>query len=263
MSQHLYLNSNDRISGTSTDYHVLIDDNLLRDQHKDIAVSECIIPHSYYAINDNNKTFVCGMSGAFLGGITLDVGNYTAADFATHLSSKLSAALSPEVFTVAFSSQTGKLTFSTLDTTDFVITTDNKNYKYLGFAKNSTNTSSSGVLVSSNVINISGTEYIDVCSNLTVASENSSNLNRNVLTRVYPNSSPFSSIFYNATSDNATHFNGQHIQRLHLQLKDEFGDIIDLNGLDWALTLRTVPRVSFEHKNKSVPQSVDQPNRGF
>jgi hypothetical protein len=260
MSQHIYISSADRNSGNSNDFLLFLDDELLRDQHKDLAVSEAIIPHSYYAINDNNNTFECGPTGADT--ITITNGNYTSSEFATHLATQLNVVLVP-TYSVSFSTNTGKFTYSTGDASEFVLVADTKNYKYLGFAKNSSNSSASGSLVSTNVINISGTEYVDILSNLQVASENSSNLNRDVLARIYPNSSAFSSIFFNATTDNAVHFAGQHINRMHIRLVDEHGDALDLNGLDWNFTLKTVPRAVVNHANQAPQPTHEQPTRGF
>jgi hypothetical protein len=260
MSQQIYISSADRNSGNSNDFLIFIDDQLLRDQHKDLMISEAIIPHSYYAINDNNNTFECGPTGADT--ITLTNGNYTSSEFATHLTTQLNVVLVP-TYSTAFSTNTGKFTFSTGDSSEFVLVADTKNYKYLGFAISTSNSSASGSLVSTNVINISGTEYIDILSNLQLASENSSNLNRDVLARVYPNSAAFSSIFYNATSDSSVHFEGQHINRLHLRLVDEFGDPLSLNGLNWNFTLKTVPREVANHANQAKQTQHADITRGF
>ena len=63
------------------------------------------------------------------------------AELATELQTQMNAVLEPTC-TVSFDSNTGKLTFSTGDSSDFQIVADTKNYRYLGFDKSSANSSS-------------------------------------------------------------------------------------------------------------------------
>jgi hypothetical protein len=261
MSQLLYINSADRASGSINDFHIFLQDDLLFGQHKDVAVIEAIIPFSYYAINSNNDTFLCGPTGDDT--VTLTDGNYTGTELATHLAVALNVALVP-TYSVAFSSITGKFTYSTGDNSDFDLITDTKNYKYLGFLPSTTNSSASGILVSANVVNLSGTEYIDILSNLQIATENTTNLQKNVLARIYPNSSPFASVFYTMATDNSIHFDGQHLNRLHIQLFDDQGDALGLNGNHWAFTLKTIPRPQAGHDGAPAPQvPIPMPPDGF
>jgi len=247
MSSYIYINSADRISGSIEDFSVFIQDHL-ENVDKNISVESLAIPYSYYVVNGNNNTLLAGPTGVDT--ITLTQGNYTGSELSTELQTQLNAVLVP-TYTVSFDSNSGKFTYSTGDASEFQIITDTQNYKYLGFDKSSTNSSSSGSLTSSNVIDVSGSQYIEVRTDLPIHSENNSNLNRDVLLRVYPNSEVFSTIFYQ--NNNAqVHFTSDKIQRVRFTLFDEFDNQMDLNGLNWSLTLKVSPRDT-ERSESTLP----------
>ena len=248
-NQIIHIDSSDRSSGNHNDFKVIIHDNQLGN-NKDVSIHSLIIPFSYYAINDNNNDFLAGPTGGDT--ITLTNGNYTSNELATELKTQLDAVLTP-TYTVSHDSKTGKFTFSSGDSSDFVIITDTKNYKYLGFNASSTNNSASGSLVSTNVIDVAGTRYIDIRSNLHTHSSNSSNNNRDLLARIYPNSDPFASIFYDHSSFEGVYFDGNYLRQLELALYDDNNDLLDLNGQEWSISLITKLRNQFlpDNLNKS------------
>ena len=135
-------------------------------------------------------------------------------------------------FISSISSSTQNLSI-TASSSDFSITSNDENYKYLGLDQNTTKSSSSSVYTSSNVVDLAGTRYIDLLIDLPLASNNNRNMNKNLLARVWRNADSFNTIFYNNNNFNfvkllTTSFNG-----LRIRLQDEFGDLLNTNGVDW------------------------------
>lgn len=255
----IFIDSGDRVKGSTNDFTVS-----LKDHHigldKDVAIHNLIIPYSYYAINSNNNDFLCGPTGSDT--ITLTDGNYTGSQLATELATQLNVVLSP-TYTVVFDDKTGKFTYSTGDSSEFSLITDTKNNRYLGFTKSSTNASSSGSLTSANVVDLAGTKFVEIRSNLHLHSENTSNDNHDILTRVYPNSDAFSSIFYDSSSFSNIYYDGHFLNKLDLSLFDDNGDALLLNGLEWSMTLKTTLRATTETVGQRPSERFELSNLNF
>jgi hypothetical protein len=138
------------------------------------------IPFSYYVIDTHNNTFILSETGTVATStVVIPVGNYTSSTLATALSTALTTAstgLTSKTYTVTFSSQTGKFTFSSnasvsspfsfsfgSDTSD----PGNRNPRFvLGFPGGTTTSTSvsSPTLVAPGTAQISGPNYVYVNS---------------------------------------------------------------------------------------------------
>lgn len=140
-----------------------------------IKILEVQIPMTWYVFNDENtdnaSTNLARWTVTLTGGATyypkLPVGNYTGGDtFATALQTAINAVVGG--FTVTYSSQTQKLTFFKTGGFSFTFglptNSGNKNIRlYTGFPGGTTN-SVGDTLVSPNVIQVSGPNYLYVNS---------------------------------------------------------------------------------------------------
>ena len=233
-----FLDSKDRKGNSiSNENCQFVIEDMSPNERKSISIESIVIPNSYYSINSNNSSFV--LLGTTSETITLPVGNYTSTTYATQLLTSLNASAfgTAHAFsTVAYSSLTGKITITNA-TTDFSITSNTTNYRYLGLPISTTLASSSKVWVSTNVCDFSGTRYIDMISDIPLASVNTGNPNNNLLSRIWCNISSFGTIFYASSNFDYMLLRTNRIGTLRLQLLDEFGNTIDLNGLNWSCTL--------------------------
>lgn len=138
-----------------------------------IKVLSAEIPFSFYVFNSSNNTFTLAESGS--GGtatVTIPVGNYTSSSLATAFGTALttaSASLGAKTYTVAYSTLTQKFTITstaaagTTFTLTFGTSTDPGNTNprfYLGFPAGSTTSTTTPALVSPNIPQISGPNYI-------------------------------------------------------------------------------------------------------
>ena len=150
------------------------------DADLDISIRNISIPRSYYSINNNNNTIAFGTSAT----ITLGNGDYTTTTFATELQTK-AAALG---ITAAYNSTNRHFTFHS-GVTGFSVVVPNSQYKYLGLSTGTHIATGTTLfqLESDEVVDLSGTNEINIVTSLQVNSTNTEDGNLNRLVVVYPN----------------------------------------------------------------------------
>jgi len=231
----IFLDSKDRSasSNSTSDCIWTINDNTTNLKKK-MSIESIIIPNSYYSINTNNNTFLLEAET-----ITLTPGNYNSTTFNAELLTKLNAStfgIAHPFSSATYNSTTGKNVIIN-GTTNFTITSNAYNYRYLGLPPSTALASSTLTWTSTNVCDFSGTRYISIITDLPIASANSSNFNNNVLTRVWCNTSSFNTIFYSSQAFDYIKLLTTKLNTISLRLVDEFGSTVDLNGLQWSVVL--------------------------
>src|SRR5690242_12824171 len=90
MSQFIFIDSRNRdyVTDPIENARYTLRDVYSNDE-KDISIENVIIPCSFYAINENNNTFI--LTGTTAENVTLTAGNYTNTTFVTELTTKLNA----------------------------------------------------------------------------------------------------------------------------------------------------------------------------
>lgn len=245
-SSFIFVNSADRLYGNSSNFTVNINDSL-PNAEKDLSLNYLSINKSWYPINSNNNTFtLLGATGqAVPYTATLLNGVYNATTFIAEMNTVLDAlGVSGSTFTPAYSSSTGKMTITSSNLTEFSIVSNTKNNRYLGMSPSTTVSSASGVWTSPNVIDLAGSAFVDVYTNLPLASVNTRNIDHGLLVRVYPTASQFEQIVYTKADFNYIRLLTDRLNQITFTLRDDNGDILDLNGTEWACTLeyRTLPK---------------------
>lgn len=129
-----------------------------------LKILEAEIPFSYYVINTTNNTFTLTEPLVGSATVTVPVGNYTSTTLTTVLANQMTAAsvaLGSRVYTVTFSTQTQKFTVTT-NFGSLVLTFTNSLQQVLGMLPS--NTSVGLTLVAPNTAQITGDNYVYVCS---------------------------------------------------------------------------------------------------
>jgi len=202
----------------------------------EIRLDSIQIPFMWYIINNTNNTLVVNGND-----IVVSEGNYTATTIIPELINKIDAVIGNNT-TITFSSITGKLTISGDNPiqifADNPPTTNSPLASLLGFLENS---SSALSITGDSTINISGPNYIRIVSdfltkpinNKTIFSDDS--LQNSLL--VIPVHSSFGDIITHE-SDLPLRLSYKFTIRpsdiIDIKLIDEFNNIIDLNGQEWA-----------------------------
>lgn len=245
--KEFYINSRNRLSGTDSDFTYALDIRQ-EDNFDSVVVHSCIIPKSYYLVENGHNTFTL-VEDVTNTVITMDVGNYDRRSFANVLTDKLNT-LSPNgwVYSITYpsklsSADTGKYTFSVSGNTShpqFVFPNSSKLYEPCGFNFGSTNvfTDVSGVstLVSVNVIKLQREDTLlinsDICSN-----DNSTGVLQEVFSAT--NDPNYCNIVYtmNDLEICSKKLTNASAKIFRFTITDENFNVINLNGLNVTIVL--------------------------
>jgi hypothetical protein len=140
-------------------------------------------------------------------------------------------------FSITYNNINNKFTF--VNTTyDFSILSTSTCLNILGFGS-STYTSTSLSLTSINCVNVNNIKCINVMSNLITYNINKSILNNNsILCCISVNKPPYSIIEYQNPNNFRTNLFINNISSIKIKLVDDNNNLIDLNGLNFNMTLQ-------------------------
>lgn len=235
----VFIDSSDRNTWEdSTSFKVDVD-TLLGSDVQSVSIQYIQIPTSYYRINSTNNTFLLGVSGSAPVTVTVPVDNYNITNFvgvAGALATAMNAAGLGVTFDPEYNTSSGNLVI-TASSGDFFITTNGNNNAYLGMAVNVTQYSASSVLTSSGILDLSGTKFIEVRSDLNLNSSTTINYNRNVLARIPVSVAPFNTIIYTSQAFVKINSRSNFFNSITLSLWDDRGSPLDLNGADWSMCM--------------------------
>lgn len=233
MSQFIFIDSKHRNYQTDAieNCRYNLTDNFSNDE-KDISIENVIIPCSFYALNENNSSFLLRTTQT----VNMTYGNYTNATFITELQTQMNTVSTGITFIASISASTNKLTI-TASSGDFSITSNTKNYRYLGLNQSVSKSSSSSVWVSNNVLDLSGTAYIDILTDLPLCSSNVANSRNGLLARIWVNADNFNKIFYSSEAFNFLKLLTARLNSIQITLLDDCGDVVNLNGSHYSLVL--------------------------
>lgn len=247
-----YINSANRISGSNSDFTYNL--KTFKEEHDRVCVLQASIPKSYYVIAEPFNTFTL-TEGIDEATITLPEGNYNLKSIKIITQSLLNTG-SPNGYTYTLSTNnpniqqdTGKITFSVADNgavqPSFTFG-DNPLGEKFGFDKSSTNSFTGDALVSSNVVNLQKESTLFIRSNIC------NNSIDNTLQDIY---AALSNDYSVITFQNVSPFYySKELNRNNTSptftLTDEDGNLIDLKGLSFQITLLTFSSKEVPTKQK-------------
>lgn len=189
-----------------------------------VGLTNAVIPNSIYNISSTNNSIV--ISGQTY---TIEAGNYSAKDLATTLSFAITA-----VGSVTFNDQNNVFLFNfttaqTIDSTTME--------RQLGL-KNQLPTASATVYKCEGSCDLGGTTNIYFrLSNLTLNNLDSRGKSTNIIANIVNQSNYGDFIFYTPPENNYYLVNETNISHLDIELTDQDGTLLDLNGCDYNITL--------------------------
>jgi hypothetical protein len=194
-----------------------------------------MIPYSFYNISSINNTLKYTINNGEIQTLTIPSGNYNVNTLITAIVSVIPA------FTIIYNSKTNTLTFSH-STYDFTLESTTTCFEVLGFKDNITYTSSSKVLNGTISLNMFTIRNVYVTSdNFQINNINNSTPNQNnILCSIPIDSSHHSMISYSNIYGVKNMIHHVHnLTSLHIKLTDQDGDVLDLNGTQFSLTLES------------------------
>ena len=221
--------------------------------HLEVSLDSATIPVSFYLINDETNTlsYVYNSSPFTL---TLTNGNYNGSTMITELTNKFDDNGLTVVITL--SQVTGLLLFkfaNAISPVEFIYNTGLM--KILGFTQ-----STSGVAIVPQLpMNLLGIQKINICSgNLsTLSSFSSSAILSNQVIQSIPIDMPaFHQITYLDKSNHSGRMKSRFLSNIDIQLLDEFGRFIEMNGIEYTLSfvIRIFRKYRVEHDTIKIPK---------
>lgn len=251
----LFINSKDANSGSATNFTYNLPQgigNIVSYYVKNVTIpfsqyvsiyrgvyfgNETIGTNSYFQLVDTSGTW----------NVILTPGNYNASQLATLLQNALNmaTAIAGNPYTVAYNSSTYKYTISSSGgafTLNWQIN-NNAPGQYAAYSFGFPNVQSTGaaLYLSPNVANLNGSSlnYYIRSSTLTLGNSYSyfQDIKDTVVIQVPINVPPGSYILYKNDNPDFINLSDATVRTIDIQLVDEYGNIVNLNGLNWNVTL--------------------------
>lgn len=211
-----------------------------------ITVVNAQIPYSFYVITDlNNKLTISGL-GIVTKTIYITKGNYNANSFITELKSKF--ADEGIIFNyITFDRNTGILSFESSIFINYYFTSGSTLLNVLG---TTSDVISTGIYYTCLYpLNLLGVNKLSIVSEkLSVLSVSSNNFSySNILVTIPCDIAPYSLISYTSQSEqNKNLLTVRYINEIDIQIVDENNNFINMNNLDWTMTLVLSTEIEFD-----------------
>lgn len=242
----IYLNSANRLTGSSHDFTIAIPRITTHTYFTHCAVVSANIPKSFYMLEGSDYFLVDERAevGGTLRQITFDAGNYSRRSFQIILATKLNtgapAGLTYDVKygnindNITNGVDTGKYYYTVSGATadpSFMIASQYNLHELMGFVNNTQNDFASGVLVSTNILNFQNSETLFIRTDMINEAED-------ILCEIYYNGQPYLSniLYYNEQPTNnmkRLQYNdllSNNVYRFYVS--NDNGRIVNLNGID-------------------------------
>ena len=197
-----------------------------------IMVLHAQIPYSFYNVNETNDRLVYKINGD-IHTIYFLHSNYNINNLKEHIS----GLLGPN-FTISYFSASNKLTFrNSVDEFEFV--DSSTCFELIGMSDKNHH-SEGRILISDIVINLFTVRNLHIASNNFILNNvDSYNPNKSNILSSIPISSNYNGIIsYSNIHDVSSEINSAiNLTHLHIMITNQDGDIVNLNGAHWSITL--------------------------
>jgi len=231
-SFQIYLNSTNADNINNNIYNFILPNLEIADgNYIYLSVQYASIPYSFYNINTINNVLIYTLNLVNYT-VTITPGNYNITQLVTFLKSNMSG------FTISYNSITNKMTFSH-STYNFTFLSTSTCQEILGFKTNTNYTSTTLSLISLNCVSLIPIKCINIVSNLLTYNINKSNPNNQSILCCMPiTTQPNSIIEYKNNNNFRSNLFINQISNITIKLTDQNNNILNLNGLDFFLTIQ-------------------------
>ena len=199
-----------------------------------MSVQSASIPYSFYNVDGFNDTLIYSVNFGSNIAITIPQGNYNTSSLRNYLQSVMTG------FTITYSSLNNNFTF-THSTSDFSFKASSTCMEILGFEENVIHNSTSHILSSTCSINLFTIRNIYIQSNNLMLSNinNATPNNGCILCSIPLTTGQFSVINYLNPNNVRSRIDSiRNLSSFNISLTDQDGDVLDLNGCHFSLTLQ-------------------------
>lgn len=225
----LYINSRFATlrNGLTSDIEITLKNQLVVPRNIQIhcRVLNSQIPISYYVCNESNNTLTYTIGGTSYS-FNVPIGNYTAKQLASQLNLNS--------ISVSYDGKTNKMSFSASSSFSFESSTTI--WELIGFSEG-LKSSVSNILISDLVCDTSGPNAVYLHSNLDNTNFDTTGTT-SILSKFPQNTAANGILNYSNKQDsNYTILKTRDLNVLNFELRDERGNVINLNGIHWECQL--------------------------
>lgn len=220
--------------------------------YAEVGVITAELPVSFYTINDTNnymRVDLYSLADTITKTIVLSNGNYTATTFFAELKSQIQTAYAVDnptnitLLQTGFNRSNGKVSFSLPTNASFpeIHFFDSPLRRLIGFSPTNSVELFSGDVpyIAEYPLNLLGVNKIYLSTNnlQTYNYDSGKQGFSNVLATIEVDAPPYSIILYKNQSNTFNILRNPDVNSFTIELKDDLGNFIDFNNIDWTLTL--------------------------
>lgn len=239
------LNSNNATRYNNGDYlsDVVFDFSNILSPSDDIAYVEVGVgngefPATFYNVDITNNVFNYRINNTNFS-ITVPPGNYNYNSLVTQMTTLFTA--NGQTFTMSLNRNSNILTM-TLTTGTWNQINASSIYYILGFDPDTTYNIVGNTITFPRLFNLLGQKKLKIySSNISVDSFDSvDNATNNLLCTISVNQPGFNLIVYTNIDGLYAHMRNRYLSTVDIQIKDELGNFINFNGINWTMTLNLI-----------------------
>jgi hypothetical protein len=200
--------------------------------HIYLSLQNASIPYSFYSITSFDNTFSWGLVAGAINTYYIQPGNYNITQLIDVLTIAMGAG-----YTITYSSITSKILI-THSSSNFTIYAGSFNH-IIGFSKTTNTTSTANILYGRDCVNLNQIRAINVEVNFPTYNINVAQAyNQNIMATIPVYVAPFSIITYDNPNNFRTNLYVNKLDQIQIRLLDNESRLIDLNGINYQMTLQ-------------------------
>ncbi len=217
--------------------------------YAEVGVVSAEIPVSFYTINETNNSFVSNLVEGGVGNIIktniIPQGNYTATSLITQflatLASSYSANTAVPIVSLTINRSNGKLTLGWVAPVAFnqITFSTSPFMKLLGYVGDIELDPINLTRIATYPLNLLGVNKVYISTNnlLTYNYDSGKQGFSNILATLEVDAPPYSIILYKNQTNTYNILRNDDVNSFTIELKDDVGNFIDFNNIDWNITL--------------------------
>ena len=204
--------------------------------YTEIGCGNAEIPASFYNVDITNNIFNYRVNATNFS-ITVPPGNYTYTSLVTQMQTLFT--INGHTFTFALNRNSNIVTMTLTAGGTWNRIDPSSIYYILGFAENTTYNIIANTITFPFLFDLLGVKKLKIySSNISVDSFDSvGNATNNLLCTISVNQPGFNLIVYSNIDGLYGHLRNKYLSTIDIQIKDELGNFINFNNINWTLTL--------------------------
>ena len=200
------------------------------------GVQSAQIPASFYNVDIQNNQFNYRVSAVNYT-ITVTPANYNYTTLITELATQFLT--NGHTFNYSLNRNTNVLTMTYTAIGSWEQIRPSSIFYILGFEANTTYTITGNVFLYPKLFNVINPKKLKIFSqNLAIDSYDSvGNATNNLIETLSVNAPPFGLILYNNIDSTYGHLRTSYLSTIDIQIRDELGNFVNFNDIDWTMTL--------------------------